>query len=354
MQVGYSLLAFWPLYSHLLAYYCSSTLLTNNKIKAFLFVIVALVVGAFPYYRLTQEPHLPESDSIEIPQPYSIEIPSFPINVKRSPPNNDINIECILYVVPVLDKGELEDRLPVDKRFLYSTVVALRQDLYRALLGCKDKARRVLREKMCGRVEYDLRGSTVQASRFQGGVLLIIGGEPYSGQRGLNVECADIAKMEVDSKTILADDEMETIYESLRITGARVVGGPFSAGDLVTVAYELTNTSDTGLRIPLDNSFSRPFNLVGTRQHWIERKGDEKTIPGIPPRIRRKGSKYAVGGSIVSTKPTLGAGESLSFQQRVKTNQYPAGRYTYYIEYQRVRDGILQMVKVDFELAQEQ
>jgi len=164
-----------------------------------------------------------------------------------------------------------------------------------------------------------------------------------------------IDKLEEDvlgEKTTSAEsDDMESIYSSLKITNARIVGGPFSVGDTVTVAYELTNTSYTALRVPVDKSFSRPFNLVGTRQHWIERKGDESAIPGISPRIAREGSKYAAGGSIIPTKSTIGAGESLSFQQRVSTKGYPAGAYTYYIDYKKVRGDTLQTVKVDFELA---
>ncbi len=128
------------------------------------------------------------------------------------------------------------------------------------------------------------------------------------------------------------------------------VGGPFSVGDTVTVAYKLTNTSDDDLRIPVDKSFSRPFNLVGTRQHWVERQGDESTIPAIPLRTGRQGSRYAAGGSIIPTKATIVASESLSFQQRVSTKDYPAGKYTYYIEYKKVRGGILQTEKIDFEL----
>lgn len=61
---------------------------------------------------------------------------------------------------------------------------------------------------------------------------------------------SNTAKMKTGNNTTPADDEMETIYESLKITNARIFGGPFSAGDVVTVAYELTNMSDTERRIP--------------------------------------------------------------------------------------------------------
>ena len=153
-----------------------------------------------------------------------------------------------------------------------------------------------------------------------------------------------------EKTTSVDDGGVESIYKVLKISNVQIVGGPFSVGDTVMVAYKLTNTSDDALRVPVDKSYPRPFNLVGTRQHWVERQGDESTIPGISPRIARQGSRYAAGGSIIQTKTTIAAGESLSFQQRVSTKDYPAGKYTYYIEYKKVRGGILQTEKIDFEL----
>ncbi len=146
--------------------------------------------------------------------------------------------------------------------------------------------------------------------------------------------------------------QMEHIYKSLKITNARVVGGPFSAGDVVTVSYTLTNTSGAELRVPVDKSFSRPFNLVGTRQHWVERQGNESTIPGFSERISRRGKKYAAGGGIIRTKATIAAGESQPFKQRVNTEGYVAGRYKYYIEYKKVnvQGGELQTEEVEFVL----
>lgn len=152
------------------------------------------------------------------------------------------------------------------------------------------------------------------------------------------------------SQTESAGDEMDRIYESLKITNARTVGGPYAPGDAVTIAYELTNTSNADLKVPLDRSYSRPYNVVGTRQHWIERQGSESTIPVIPPRIRRDGRRYAAGGSIIDTKPTIAAGERLYFTRRVSTAGYPAGKYTCYIEYKRLRGGVIQTEELDFEL----
>lgn len=154
----------------------------------------------------------------------------------------------------------------------------------------------------------------------------------------------------VEHEPIPEDPQMAVIYKSMKITEPRIVGGPFSPGDVVMIAYELTNTSDAELQIPVDDSFTRPFNLVGTRQHWVERQGDDHSIPGQSPQIGRQGSKYAAGGTIIPTKATIAARESLPFQQSLSTKGYPAGKYTYYIEYKKVREGTLQSETVEFEL----
>jgi hypothetical protein len=147
-----------------------------------------------------------------------------------------------------------------------------------------------------------------------------------------------------------ADANMGNIYESVKITNARSVGGPYAPGDTVTVAYEILNTSSADLKVPLDHSYSRPYNLIGTRQHWIERQGSESTIPAMSPRIGRRGRKYGAGGSIIRTEPTIVAGERLYFTRQVSTTGYPAGKYTYYIEYKQLGGDVVQTEKIDFEL----
>lgn len=170
-------------------------------------------------------------------------------------------------------------------------------------------------------------------------------------QKQLAALHAKIEAMEAKSPSKeVANPEMDLIYQSMKITNAKVVGGPFSPGDQVKVVYDLTNTSEVALQVPLNKSFSRPFNLVGAMQHWIERQGDQDTIPAIPERIGRKGSRYAAGGSIIPTKNTISAGEVLPFEQRLTTTGYPVGKYIYFIEYKKLGEGIIQSEKVEFEL----
>ncbi|MCX7421314.1 MAG: hypothetical protein NT013_17470 [Planctomycetia bacterium] len=168
---------------------------------------------------------------------------------------------------------------------------------------------------------------------------------PYAGAPSLVVN-----GITVEHEPIPEDPRMAVIYKSLKITKPQIVGGPYSPGDLVTVAYELTNSSDAALEVPVDESLPRPFNHVGTRQHWVERQGDDQTIPGIPPQTGRQGSKYAAGGTMILTKATIAARESLPLQQRLSTKGFPAGKYTFYIEYKKFGEGSLQTEKVEFEL----
>jgi hypothetical protein len=102
------------------------------------------------------------------------------------------------------------------------------------------------------------------------------------------VACSTVCGADNPGSAGIANDagaDMDRIYSSLKITNVRTVGGPYAPGDAVVIAYEIANTSDVDLKVPVDRSYSRPYNLVGTRRHWIERQGNESTIPAIGPRI---------------------------------------------------------------------
>ena len=147
-----------------------------------------------------------------------------------------------------------------------------------------------------------------------------------------------------------AELQRPVVYKALKLTNVREVGGPYSVGDNVTIGYSLTNRSEKELSVPLDRSFSRPSRVVGVVQHWIERHGKEKVIPGTPPQVGRQGGRYAAGGRSVLTKATIAAGESITLQHRLSTAGYPAGKYTCYIEYHKVLGGVSQTKELVFEL----
>jgi hypothetical protein len=140
------------------------------------------------------------------------------------------------------------------------------------------------------------------------------------------------------------------IYQALKVQNIRTKGNHFSPGDVVTVTYNLVNTAGETLQVPLNHTYSNPYYLVGSQQHWIERLGRDSKIPSMPTRIARVGSRYAAGGRIIRTKPTISAGESLSMQQRIQTQGFPPGKYRYFIEYKQLENEILQTKTFEFEL----
>jgi len=123
----------------------------------------------------------------------------------------------------------------------------------------------------------------------------------------------------------------------LKLTNVRVTGGPHSPGDVVTIEYQLTNTTDEEVEVP-----------SGTRQHWIERLGPDPIIAGKSKKSMRWGRKYAAGG--LGIKPaTLAPGESVQLQQRVGTKGYPVGKYRFYIQYKVQTQVLMASVTVHTE-----
>jgi len=142
---------------------------------------------------------------------------------------------------------------------------------------------------------------------------------------------------------------METIYKAFRIQDAKVVGGPYAAGDAVKITYSLTNTSGRALGIPLNPQGTYP--AVGTLQHWIERQGDDSAIAGVSSRVGRMGRRYAAGGATVGMGPVVEAGESRPYMREIKTADYPPGAYIFYIEFKELGAGaVIQTEKVEFSL----
>jgi hypothetical protein len=131
---------------------------------------------------------------------------------------------------------------------------------------------------------------------------------------------------------------------ALKIKKARLVDNASQPG-LIVIAYELVNTSETDLQVPIDSVYSQYID--GIRQHWIERKGDDNTLPASG---QRQGRRYAAGGTIIPCNKTIHAGHSFTFQQRLSTKGFPEGKYAYYIEHKAPVIGTLETIEVEFEL----
>jgi hypothetical protein len=134
--------------------------------------------------------------------------------------------------------------------------------------------------------------------------------------------------------------------EPLEIRDINVSGGELRVGETVQVNYRLVNVSSQSIAIA---------KIPGTLQHWIERLGDDSSIPPIPRQIARSGNKYAAGGYVArlflpDTPAVLEDGAGVNCPTKsIDTQNYPPGRYRCTIEY---KDGsrIYQTEQVEFEL----
>ena len=103
-----------------------------------------------------------------------------------------------------------------------------------------------------------------------------------------------------------------------------------SAGDTLTFAYEIVNSSGQIIQVPQGEKFA------GDRMHWIERLGEDATIPAIPKIIFREGRRYAAAGyGIDELGSTIAVGAFASFVREHDTKDYPPGKYRFYVEFRR-------------------
>lgn len=124
-----------------------------------------------------------------------------------------------------------------------------------------------------------------------------------------------------------SESTMDEIYNALKLENLQTENPSYVAGEQVDATYELVNRSDSTLVIALNFDFSRPFHLVGIRQHWIERLGPDNNIAAIPDNIGRDGARYAAGGSIIATDSLWAPSESRTFPWGFgyDTSNFPAG-----------------------------
>lgn len=145
------------------------------------------------------------------------------------------------------------------------------------------------------------------------------------------------------------------VYAAMRISDVSIMRERFMIGENVSVEYCLTNTSGRDLDIPVNTEFSERFFLVGVQQYWVERLGNDPVIASMPLRISRDGRRYAAGGSIITSKRLITAGDQLYLYSQLDTKEYPPGNYRYYIEYKKLNNvhAVIQCEHVDFQLVRD-
>jgi hypothetical protein len=163
------------------------------------------------------------------------------------------------------------------------------------------------------------------------------------------------------TKPIIAQSSMEDIYASVKIENMRLDKSVYYSGELVQFDYDFVNRSSNILVIPVNYDYSQPHCLIGIDQKWIERLGDDKTIPPLEG-MGRKGSWYAAGGSIINVGSCemLPDGSVASWIGRhVNTTDFPLGDYRLYAEYKKLfgdviqtATDVIQTATIDFTVVQ--
>ena len=158
----------------------------------------------------------------------------------------------------------------------------------------------------------------------------------------------------------IGSDPMFAIYGDVRIDSLMANPVAYAPGERPHGKHVLVNQSDRNLCIPQDPIYPA-FHTVGILQAWIERLGEYKEIPGIPPFIARDAAgRYAAGGQVIVTDyflPTHQWPATMSqpydWGYYYDTSLFPSGQYRYYLEYKkRFADGgeVIQTVSVDFQV----
>lgn len=143
------------------------------------------------------------------------------------------------------------------------------------------------------------------------------------------------------------EDKAPDIYQSLKLANAQLGKGPYRAGDPLTFTFELANTGTTPLTIPEEKGGKPGEHSAGVRQTWIERLGDD---PTIPIKGRRQGRKYAVGADSFLVDAVVPVGKTYRYTAIVKTEGFTAGVYRYSIELKKPGGDVAHTENVEFEL----
>ncbi|UCC68821.1 MAG: hypothetical protein JSV79_02510 [Armatimonadota bacterium] len=135
-----------------------------------------------------------------------------------------------------------------------------------------------------------------------------------------------------------ADDE-QMLKQYVRVRNLRTDKNTYLQGEHINVRYDIVNTSDQRLTVPLSTQFTRPVHRIGTVQTWIEPLDDGAKTTDFG-RAGRRGPRYAAGGAIFPMSRGLDhlePGAELHPGRTIRTRLQP-GRYRYYVEFKAI-DG---------------
>lgn len=119
-----------------------------------------------------------------------------------------------------------------------------------------------------------------------------------------------------------------------------------SAGDELKFSYDVVNASNDVVQLPAGQK------LIGARWHWIERLGNPQFLSVLSMKGgATKGRWYGISAlGISELGSTIPADKTFSFALPLQTQEYPPGRYRFYVEFRDSARKVLQTEQVEFEL----
>jgi hypothetical protein len=161
---------------------------------------------------------------------------------------------------------------------------------------------------------------------------------------------------------------LEELYMALRPEDLAALDarGTFIAGEEIWFRYKLVNRGATELVVPLIDFYGDLFYLAGSEQAWVQRLGEDPSIPCLPAPASDAQGRYAAGGQILAFPgppgPHIAPGDGLVRDSVLyDTSCLTAGQYRYFVEYRTLaEDGaiepgvfggsVLRSVSVDFAI----
>lgn len=149
------------------------------------------------------------------------------------------------------------------------------------------------------------------------------------------------------------DDYLRDVHSVLRVADAQVQWLPNQVGGTSPwLTYNVANQYDLSVLVPVTTVGGTAANWAGSRQVWIERLGQDPTIPALPRNLARNGRRYAYGGSVILWPgQIIGPRGFVSFSEPLNIGGFPSGQYAVYIDYQTTHElDLIQQSVVYFEV----
>jgi hypothetical protein len=161
-------------------------------------------------------------------------------------------------------------------------------------------------------------------------------------------------------------DDMETVYQAMRLENVCTTKTSYAVGEPVRVTYALVNRSNRRIVVPLYRGFREPCYVLGNIQRLLE----PLPLPSTAEKAMGKLALRPAGGEAVIIdsqrkysrgpppgKHELEAGEAVPLSANVAVPKpLSPGRYRLHVQYKsigpRVRPGeqVIQTATADFEI----